>query len=232
MLNYFNRLFLIALIIPSLLLGFSSDDRKTVFTYYFDQNIWGGISKSGTGSDLDQTAVIRKVLPDLLKQINCNILIDAPCGDLYWIKTIDLPIKKYIGIDIVDDLIIQNRMLFNDEKFTFYSQDLVEKQIPYADLILSRDCLVHLSFNDIKKVINNFKRSGSLYLLTTSFVKQTYNFDIPTGFWHPINLQKEPFNFPNALLVIDEKCTEEEGKWSDKSLLLWDLSTLPYFEID
>jgi len=88
-------------------------------------------------------------------------------------------------------------------------------------LIFSRDCLVHLSYKDAIKIIHNFKKSGSKYLLTTTFTNREENIDLGDGFWRVLNLQKAPFNFPEPIKLINEKCTEENNMFVDKCLGLW-----------
>jgi hypothetical protein len=39
-------------------------------------------------------------------------------------------------------------------------------------------------------------------------------------------LQLPPFNFPKPLKLIDEKCTEYNGKFADKHLGLWLLNDI------
>jgi hypothetical protein len=36
-----------------------------------------------------------------------------------------------------------------------------------------------------------------------------------------------PFNFPQPIEVITEGCTENDGRYADKSLMLWNISDLP-----
>jgi hypothetical protein len=97
-----------------------------------------------------------------------------------------------------------------------------------VDLILCRDCLVHLPLADAVNAVDNLRRSGSQYLLTTTFVNRDDNRDIPAaGGWRPLNLRRPPFNFPDPLLVLDERCTAGDGKYADKSLGLWLLASLP-----
>ena len=63
--------------------------------------------------------------------------------------------------------------------------------------------------------------------MSTSFVNLERNIDIYTGDWRPINLEKEPFNFPKPLITINEKCQEMDGIYADKSLCLWKINKLP-----
>ena len=80
-----------------------------VFSEIYSNNSWGDTeSVSGPGSSLAQTAVIRRELPILLKKIDAESLLDAPCGDYNWMKYTELNLDKYIGADIVPELIINN----------------------------------------------------------------------------------------------------------------------------
>ncbi|MFC6283197.1 MULTISPECIES: glycosyltransferase [Polaromonas] len=200
---------------------------KEKFSEVYDKNIFrGSKSRSGEGSDLVQTAVIRREMPRLLRELGIKTLLDAPCGDWYWMRHMDLPVDRYIGADIVEALVAKNREEFGSEKIGFECIDLAEGELPKADLIFSRDCLVHLSFADALKIIANFKRSGATYLLTTTFTARTSNEDLGTGFWRPLNKQLSPFNFPAPMLLINEECTEGLNMFTDKCLGLWKLQDI------
>src|SRR5208283_4999775 len=96
------------------------------------------------------------------------------------------------------------------QKVSFRYINLLSDQMPTVDLVLCRDCLVHFSFLDIFTAIENIIRSGSKYLMTTTYYNiGRRNVDILTGEWRPINLQLPPFNFPIPIALIDEQCTEK-----------------------
>ena len=67
-----------------------------------------GESVSGEGSSLEQTVVMRNILPSLLSSLEVNTMLDAPCGDHFWMKDVSLNCD-YIGIDIVPEIVVQNR---------------------------------------------------------------------------------------------------------------------------
>ncbi len=136
-----------------------------------------------------------------------------------------LDIDQYIGGDIVEAVIADNATKYADQTRRFMTLDIMNDELPAVDLILCRDCLVHLSFHDIAEVIHNFKRSDCAYLLTTTFTEQAANKDIQTGEWRPVNLQKAPFNFPEPIKLIHENQVVENGL--DKCLGLWRISDLP-----
>jgi hypothetical protein len=207
-------------------------DLKHKFSEIYEKNIFGGkVSRSGEGSDLVQSAVIRQELPRLINRLAVKSFLDAPCGDWCWMKETDLKVERYIGVDIVDALIEKNQSLFGNASINFICLDLAEGNVPQVDLIFSRDCLVHLTFEHALRIISNFKHSGSTYLLTTTFTNLRENSNLvgKDSFWRPLNMQLYPFNFPEPLLLINEKCTEEKGQFTDKCLGLWLLKdiTLP-----
>jgi hypothetical protein len=202
---------------------------ETTFTLIWANNRWGGLeSKSGTGSDLNQTVFLRNELSELARDLHVGHLLDIPCGDFHWMKHVSLPPDLvYTGCDIVQDMITENDRCYGNDKRSFRKLDLVRDQLPKADLVLCRDGLVHFSFADIAQVIRNVKRSQSTYLLVTHFCGDRENVDIQTGRWRPLNLTKWPFYFPPPLRLIDECCTEDDGQFQDKCLGLWRIEDLP-----
>lgn len=191
---------------------------KDIFTDFYNKNAWGDKeSKSGTGSNLEQTSQLMNELPEFFKKYKIKSMLDIPCGDFYWMQRIDLSGIKYIGADIVDEIINNCSQQY---PFDFKMMDIINSDLPKVDLILCRDCLVHLPYSEIQKALNNIKKSGSKYLLTTSFPKHD-NVDIPIGHWRPLNLQANPFDFGEPIFVINENCTENDGVYNDKSMCLW-----------
>jgi len=197
--------------------------RENVFRDIYAQNLWGDQeSVSGPGSNLERTSAFRAELPPLLKAIGVRTLLDAPCGDFNWMKEVELEVDRYIGVDIVPELVEQNQRRYGTAARSFLHRDLILDQMPFADAILCRDGLVHFPLADIRAALRNFKRSGACYLLTTTFTGVYANREIRTGEWRPINLQRPPFNFPPPLWLIDEKRRAADG-FSDKCLGLWRL---------
>ncbi len=181
-------------------------------------------SVSGNGSELKETVVIRKKLPEIVKNYSIKTLLDAPCGDFNWMKEIDLPCEKYIGVDVVRALIDRNKALYGNDHRSFICLDMGEEALPSADLLLCRDCLVHHTFASAWKILLNIKRSGVKYLLVTTYPALQRNKDLQTiGFdWRSLNMQREPFNFPEPLLLIDEqeKLGKHLGLWRLEDIFL------------
>lgn len=196
------------------------------FVGIYKKNIFGSKeSRSGSGSTMEQTAYIRGVLPDLFKKYDVKSVLDVPCGDFNWMKHVDLSAVNYTGGDIVPDLIKNNNELYASDNKKFSMLNIITDDLPKVDLILCRDCLVHLKFEDGLNAIRNFKRSGATYLLTTTFTERDGNEEL-YGIWRTLNLQKAPYNLPAPVEMINEACTEGRMKYTDKSLGLWKLSDI------
>jgi SAM-dependent methyltransferase len=219
---------LIKKIIPQVLIDSYRKVRiQKTFTNIFLNNGWSGEeSVSGPGSSMERTAIIREKLPGIFKEYKIKTLLDIPCGDFNWFKSLDLEIIQYTGADIVAPLIRLNSQEYQKENIRFRVLNIIKDPLPAVDMIFCRDCLVHLSNQHIAKALNNIIRSGSKWLLTTSFIGRTNNEDIVTGSWRPLNLLAPPFNLPPALEIIMEDCKAEGGIYTDKSLSLWEIKRL------
>ncbi|MCX6907886.1 MAG: class I SAM-dependent methyltransferase [Verrucomicrobia bacterium] len=201
---------------------------KSIFSHIYATRGWiDEESVSGPGSTLAQTANLRSELPGLLRRIHAKSMLDAPCGDFHWMKETTLPIDRYIGGDVVADLIRHHQDVFASETREFRQMDLLRDNLPAVDVILCRDCLVHLSFRRIRLALRNFKHSGSTYLLLTSFTAIPENRDIVTGGWRPLDFRLPPFNFPAPLEVISESTFDPNGQKHVQLLALWRLADLP-----
>jgi len=157
--------------------------RKTKFSEIYNSNGFGGwdVPLSGTGSTLLQTEVLRIEILKLIKKYDIKSIIDAPCGDFAWMKEVSLEHIDYLGVDIVPTLISRNNKKYGTNKIIFIERDIVTDILPVYDLILCRDCFVHLSNRDIIKAVKNFRKSGSNYLLTTTYANVAININLVSG---------------------------------------------------
>lgn len=201
---------------------------EDIFLAIYAGNLWGSSeSRSGPGSTIARAADFLPDLAALLRGLNTRVLVDAPCGDFNWARALVPIVERYIGIDVVREIVARNQRASGSASTVFLHGDLTQDPLPPADVILCRDCLVHFSLVDVWRALGNFTRSGSRYLLTTTFVEHEDNPDISTGEWRPLNLERPPFCFPPPLAAVDERCLHSGGVYRDKRLGLWELSDLP-----
>ncbi|MBI3006592.1 MAG: class I SAM-dependent methyltransferase [Ignavibacteriales bacterium] len=168
------------------------------------------------------TANIRSRLEEFLRVNSIHTLLDIACGDFHWMKEVDLGTTKYIGGEIVADLVERNNRLYASPDRTFVHLDIINSMLPAADAILCRDCLPHLPTQHILLALQNIKRSKAKYLVTSNYPLCRENVDIPIGKFRRINLELEPF-FLSAPLQDWE---DFDGQYADKHLALWKLAGL------
>ncbi len=178
---------------------------KERFNLIYEKNYWKSKeSISGNGSEIHYTEKLRNWMIDVLPKYQIKKLIDAPCGDFNWMKFVVSEIEiEYYGFDIVDSLIKNNNALYRNDKVQFDIANICEDKLPDCDLLMVRDCLFHLSYNDINKFLKNIANTNYKYLLTTTHIveKNFVNKDIKSADYRLIDLFKEPFNFDSKKVI-------------------------------
>lgn len=177
--------------------------KNNIFQKIYKNNFWKNKeSVSGHGSTLSRASPYLNGLKSFLKKKKIKIFLDAPCGDLNWINFLSIKNMKYIGADIVPELIYKNRYKYPNNKFLIL--DIRKDKLPEADLLHCRDCLFHFSYSDIYKTLENFQKSNIKYFLITSHEGFFKNNDIITGGSRFLSLTKKPFFLPKPLLKIKD----------------------------
>jgi len=193
---------------------FHYNSLKDRFSYIYSSNFWPSKeSVSGPGSELENTSNIRKEIVKLIKEYKFKKILDAPCGDFNWIKHIINKDIDYIGGDIVPNLIRENTQKYTTSNIKFIELDIINNKLPDADLLICRDCLIHLSYKNIESFFNNVKKSNLNYFLITSYEYKTEiipNIDIHDGDFRPTFLTKSPFNLPQPIVKFLDKDSEHK----------------------
>jgi hypothetical protein len=203
-------------------------DLQKVFTRIFQTNgFWGSESISGPGSDLASTEALRSALPALFRSFGIRRIVDAPCGDMNWMRHVEYEFEFFVGADIVRDLIARLRAEFQSDRIHFQTANICEDILPQADAVFCRDCFVHLSFANVRDATRLLKLSGTRFIITTTF-PDIANSDVDPGGWRQINLESEPFRWPSPMKLIRENAPEREDRWTrGKSLGMWPIVALP-----
>ncbi len=153
---------------------------------------------------------IEKEIINIVKKYQIKRILDAPCGDFNWVKNVLDKNLSYIGGDIVQEIIDNNIKKFKSNNLKFIKLDITKENLPDSDLMICRDCLIHLSFESIKLFFENFRKSKIDYLLLTTYklkdkTKKFDNLDIPDGEYREIDLTRPPFLLPTPLHEILDK---------------------------
>lgn len=203
----------------------TQDYRKWVFDGIYRNFAWrqhnNTESRSGAGSGTDYTINLRHHLPIMCEQFNIKSILDAPCGDFNWMKLLldDYDIH-YTGGDIVSDMIQDNKTKYPEHNFL--ELDVVEDDLPYADLFFCRDLFFHLQTEHCQKIIQNFLNSGIPYICLTSHkhVASYPNAYVNVGEFRLIDVFREPFNFPKDVLYRFDDSGEQAGKYPPRDMIL------------
>ncbi len=197
---------------------------KSAFTRAYLLNLWEDPeSRSGPGSTLGSTAALREQIPELFAELGVRSVLDIGCGDFNWFRTLDLGEIDYTGVDVVVELIEDNRKKYGGPHRRFLPLEIATEVPPRADLAFCRDCWVHLPNAQILAALKNLRASGTRYLLATTFSERSGNPDIPLGAWRPIHLALPPFSLGEPLRLLSERRSVEDDAYADKAMGLWEL---------
>jgi 2-polyprenyl-3-methyl-5-hydroxy-6-metoxy-1,4-benzoquinol methylase len=195
--------------------------NQQVFTEIYLNNSWGSSeSKSGPGSRVSANKKLLNLLDEFVVSHDIKTITDCGCGDFNWMRLFDFEkLDSYTGIDIVSPLIDSNNEKYRSNKVSFQCLSVIEDEIPTSDLIICKDVLFHLSYEDALKTIGNIRNSGVKYLISTTF-SDFHNIDIKSGHWRPINLLSEPFLLGEPYQYWDN-IEERSDHYSIKSIGVW-----------
>jgi hypothetical protein len=202
---------------------------EAVFTEVYRTNHWGSPeSVSGPGSEMRQTTAVRAALASVLAHHPIRTVTDAGCGDVNWIRHVDGfdQLASYTGLDVVADIVQLNQERYGSDRVSFRQADLSRDEIPTADLVLTRDCLVHLTHHEVLAFLARVATSGSTYLLATTYVGVIDNRDTADSHWRPLNLQAAPFHLPQPVEHFDTDFTDGGRHHPGNGLGLWRIDQL------
>lgn len=198
--------------------------HEQAFSRLVAARAWGdGESACGAGSGLERTASVRDALRELCGELGVRTLLDAGCGDCHWISAADLPLRRYVGVDVVDELLAAARARYaKGRRRRILRADITTDPLPRADLVLCRECLMHFPDEDVHAALRNFAASGSTWLLTTSW-RDGRNEAIEVGGWRRLDLEAAPFGLPAPVAEIPDGPLD--GSEPGKRLGLWSLGS-------
>jgi hypothetical protein len=180
---------------------------KDAMEQVYKMKLWGVNEAkfySGDGShNLEIVIPYLEVLALFLSSFETPLtLCDFGCGDFNIGKQLVKYTKKYIAVDIVEDLIKFNKENFIKENLEFQFLDIAVDQLPTGDCAMIRQVLQHLSNVEVKNVLEKLRQFK--YVILTEHIPNgdfIPNKDIISG--QGIRLKKgsgldilrAPFNF-------------------------------------
>jgi len=174
------------------------------FTSIYKTNAWGSKETfSGPSSTLLKTEALRSNLPNLFEELHIQSILDCGCGDFHWFQKTPLEIKiHYLGVDIVESIIVQNQTKYTKENIHFQKMNILEEPPETTDLWILRDICSLYSYDDCRTILKKFVESKSKYIAITSIEKNDENTDGVLGSWRALDLSKAPFEFPEPIQAL------------------------------
>jgi SAM-dependent methyltransferase len=181
----------------------SATDTRNAFEKIYRDADWGtnasGIGNSGTGSTMQATELYRRYLEMFMKEHGIKSVVDAGCGDWEFSQKIDWSGIDYRGYDIVAAVVEADKKRFGKEHVQFFVGNMIEDDLPAADLLISKHVLQHLPNADVKKFLDKQLKKYKHVLLTNG-VNKVYlsglNKDIKPGDYRELDITRPPFDVP------------------------------------
>lgn len=177
------------------------------FQKIYTQNRW--LFGSGEGSLPQITQAYREFVQQFLREKNIQSVVDIGCGDWQFSQLIDWSGIRYLGLDVVPEVIQENQRRAVSENISFTVMNVVEEIPPVADLVLIKDIFQHWPNAVITAWLPNLRNYH--YALITNDADERTNVDIAFGEHRAVDITMPPFNFP-ATPVLEYSGVDVSGK--------------------
>jgi hypothetical protein len=143
---------------------------KAVFSTIYKDKKWDLSNSeglcSGAGS-VDESIVLPYVTK--IKNFLDNLpskprVIDLGCGDFNIGRNFVDSCSEYVAADVVDDLIEQHKASCYCENVDFQCLDIIDEDLPDADICFLRQVLQHLSNAQIIKILQKIKKYPIIFI--------------------------------------------------------------------
>jgi hypothetical protein len=124
---------------------------------------------------------------------------------------------SYVGGDIVGPLIHGNTARYATPNISFEILDILTDDLPKADIWFCRDVLFHFPNSAVSTILNRFLKSQIRFLITTHFEDTAVNKDISFGEYSPLNICREPFNWPKPISIL----RDHDANDPDRCMGVW-----------
>lgn len=141
-----------------------------IFSNIYKENKWGGGAGefcSGIGSISEEITqpYVAKITQFLQSQGTTPLaIVDLGCGDFRVGQNFIDYCDKYIGVDIVPDLIRQHQKAGYGPKVSFLCLNLIEDKLPDGNVCFLRQVLQHLSNAQISKILPKLAKYEFIFI--------------------------------------------------------------------
>jgi SAM-dependent methyltransferase len=197
--------------------------RRRTFRNVYEWKLWGtdnvGEYFSGVGSIGEPAKVYIEAMAPIIANVAACFtreitVVDLGCGDFrVGALLARIPAVRYIGCDIVPELVAQNTRLYGSSTISFRCLDIVAEDLPRGHIYLVRQVLQHLPNHDIETLMAKLSSCENVYVTESQPetregpvnpdkpIGAEVRFDWRTGRGRGVELDQHPFG-----LHIEEVC--------------------------
>ena len=207
---------------------------RDVFGDIYRQHRWLSESRSGPGSTPAAARRYVEVLERVLREENVRSVVDVGCGDWAFSRLVSWQAVRYLGVDVVPDLIAHLERTHASDGVHFACIDASREELPAADLVIAKDILQHWPSAAIERFLRALPRFR-LALLTNDRDRvyrtgwrqlwrprriDVVNADVAFGGYRPVRLCEPPVSL-NARELARFTVNLGSAIRDTKEVLLW-----------
>lgn len=207
-----------------------NQDVATTFKNIYSDKRWGGTEEekfnSGAGSEDSISIRFIEFATKYIAENNIKSIVDLGCGDFrVGSKMVSPTVEKYIGIDVVEELINHHQNTYGSEIISFNCLDIINDELPEAELCVIRQVLQHLSNQQVAEILVKVRKYKYLIICDhipggtfTPNKDKKHGADIRLKDNSGLVFNEAPFN--ENLKIVDTFTLETFGDGTSK-LLTW-----------
>ena len=176
---------------------------KNEFTNIYDKELWGKEKGSGAGSRPKFNKEYILFLENFLRDNDIKSVIDFGCGDWQFSRYIDWSDVDYLGLDIVDSVIENNKKQFS--QYSFVSDTDVFKYLEGREFIIIKDVIMHWPNEEILSFLDKLVTYDIKILLVNVFGQPKNRKLKRVGGFSRLDYDKFPLNKYNSELIFTWK---------------------------
>lgn len=185
----------------------TAEATKKAFEDIYRKAGWGtnggDAGVSGYGSTMEATAVYRTFLQQFMKDADVKTVVDAGCGDWESTQALDWKGIDYKGYDIVESVIERDKKRFEKPNVHFFTADIVETELPPADLLIVKQVLQHLPNASVTKFLKQLPKYKHALIMNSVSPRNLSadNRDIVPGYFRLLDITRAPFGVVGAKVL-------------------------------
>src|SRR5580693_86711 len=172
-------------------------DHAEIFARLYGDGRWGD---EHPGSTLEATRPYRAFVEQFIVEHGVRSVLDAGCGLASYPRAIDWKGARYVGLDVVTEVVERNRSRFPGVEFVRGDARRLDADAGGGfDLLLVKDVLQHWSLESVCAFLAQPALASFEHVLIAHCDDERgANADVADGEWRPLNLLARPGAWQDA----------------------------------